>query len=26
MPADYKKVLANRNKKLQLLVTPVNAG
>ena len=26
MPADYKKVLLNRNKKLQLLVTPVNAG
>ena len=26
MPADYKKVLANRNKKLQLLVTSVNAG
>ena len=26
MPADYKKVLLNRNKKLQLLVTPVIAG
>ncbi|NBU36575.1 MAG: glutamate synthase subunit alpha, partial [Bacteroidetes bacterium] len=26
MPADYKQVLLKRNKKLQLLVTPVHAG
>jgi glutamate synthase (NADPH/NADH) large chain len=26
MPADFKQVLLKRNKKLQLLVTPVSAG